>query len=133
MWMGVSYLTLSCLNCIKCNICLVLVIKVKNNTFQRHYPSQVILPHHLPTLPTLAWHFFFFIMVHLNKQTLITLFLLHMEVYLNLTWLHPRAHIKLLSSFYSLCLSTYLPRLNILVRFYSLLLKHEIQIWTSHA
>jgi len=93
---------------------------MKIDIFQRHYPSQVILQHHLATLPTLTWYFFFFIWVHLDWQTLITLFLLHMKVYLNLTLLHPRAQIKLLSSFYLLYLSTYLPRLNSLVRFYSL-------------
>ena len=116
--MEVSYLSLPCSNCIKCNVCLALVRKVKINTFRSIFITSIILQHHLPNLPTLAWHFFFFIRVHLDWQTLITLFLLHMEVYLNLTLLHPRAQNKLLSSFYLFYLSTYLPRLNCLVRFY---------------
>ena len=51
--------------------------------------------------------------------------------YLILTLYHPRAQIKLMSSFYFLYLSNDLPRLNCLVRFYSLTINIKFKAWNS--
>ena len=124
----VSNLTLPCFEILPVE-CLPLHFVMKIKYFTHLKPLIItynfVTSFTYPTYFTLP--FFFFIGVHLDWQTLITLFLLHMEIYLILTLLHPRAQIKLLSSFYLLYLSTYLPRLNYLVRYLFSILQHEIE------
>ena len=101
-----------------------MILSNQSSEFYNHvttYPS---------THPTI---FVLFIRVHLSWQTLIIFlfFSFTIEIYLSLSLLHQRAQIKLLSSFYLLYLSTYLPRLNSLVRLYSLSLSMKFKTWNN--
>ena len=120
--------------CLPCDTWLHHCDESKYLHIYNYHSPHIILQHHLLILPTLTHHFHFFLRVYLDWQTLIKLpFLLHGDTYLSLHLLHPRAQIKLLSSFFH---STYLviyQDYTVWLGIYSLLLKHEIEIWTSQA